>query len=92
MKKLIILALAVMPACHNTEKVPAEVQFVRDEAARFQQYIQLGNRLKEDQAAINSFTKMWNDSVCKPRKQTLAALGDHVGCTTPEEKKPEEKK
>ena len=85
MRRIILFALtlAVMPACHITEKVPAEVQFVRDEATRFQQYTDLVNRQKEDAASTQSFIKLWGDAVCKKRDQQLIAFGDRVGCGTP---------
>ena len=86
----LFVALAGMPACHRQESVPAEVQFMRDEAKRFEQYTQLVNRIKEDQAATTSFTKLWNDSVCKKRDQVLIALGDRVGCGAPQPAAPQE--
>ena len=75
--------LLITLACHRQEPVPAEVQFVRDETKRFDQYTQLVNRIKEDQAAASSFIKRWDETVCKKRDQTLIAMGDHAGCGTP---------
>jgi hypothetical protein len=87
----IFVALAVMSACNFfKEPVPAEVQFMRDEAKRFEQYTQLVNRIKEDQAATSSFTKLWSESICKKRDQALIALGDRVGCGAPQAAAPQE--
>jgi hypothetical protein len=80
---LIIAALAALVACSTkkaNQSVPAEVQFVRDEAARFQQYTDLVNRQKEDAAAVQSFVKLWDTTICKKRDQQLIALGDRVAC------------
>ena len=88
----LFVALAAMPACHpqKKESVPAEVQFMRDEAKRFEQYTALVNRIKEDQAATSSFTKLWSESICKKRDQALIALGDRVGCGAPQAAAPQE--
>ena len=75
-------ALALIGCAAKKAPVPAEVQFVRDEAARFQQYTELVNRQKEDAAATQSFIKRWGDTVCKNRDQQLIAFGDRVGCGT----------
>jgi hypothetical protein len=86
LKSLTIIAIALvgMTGCKRqaTPPVPAEVQFVRDEATRFQQYTDLVNRQKEDAAATQSFIKLWGDAVCKKRDQQLIAFGDRVGCGT----------
>ena len=77
-------ALALIGCAAKKAPVPAEVQFVRDEAARFQQYNELVTRQKEDAAATQSFIKLWGDTVCKKRDQQLIAFGDRVGCGTPQ--------
>ena len=77
-----VLALIGCGAKKEKATVPAEVQFVRDEATRFQQYTDLVNRQKEDAAATQSFIKLWGDTICKKRDQQLIAFGDRVGCGT----------
>ena len=94
-----LIAVLLLSGCGSwSKKVPAEVQFVRDEAARFQQYNELTNRQKEDAAATQSFIKWWGDTICKKRDQQLIAFGDRVGCGTqpipppvPQPKPPEKK-